>query len=281
MKPVYFVGIIALVLGITSVACSSHSNEPSAFSEQEVEATPSVGLTDWDNFNKSLDSLNAQYKALRPNGVKYQVSSSIPTYQLATADAKGAVKWLEIIKTLSNGQVMVKPTTVVMSVLHSFEEYREYTDIDTTSAPITPVYNSRPIPTLEYINSYAEVGEEHNQVLRNLLEMQDAFNMRRDELILTIIDLYEEQYSIIPTSSKAKLRNLLEDMRSARIKREVLDVTEDFTETIATMNIVTKRSYTDDFVELVDSTITDTHDRRQLKTYASVMYYSSSFWVAE
>lgn len=45
MKPVYFVGIIALVLGITSVACSSHSNEPSA-SPEEVVVTPSVGLTD-------------------------------------------------------------------------------------------------------------------------------------------------------------------------------------------------------------------------------------------
>ena len=280
MKPVYFVGIIALVLGITSVACSSHSNEPSA-SPEEVVVTPSVGLTDWDNFNKSLDSLNAQYKALRPNGVKYQLASSIPTYQLATADAKGAVKWLEIIKTLPNGQVMVKPTTVVMSVLHSFEEYKEYTDVDTTSAPITPVYNSSPIPQLEYINSYAEVGEEHNQVLLNLLEVQEAFDMTRDELIQTIIELYEQQYDFIPYSSKAHLQNLLEDMHHVRIKREILDVTEDFTETIATMNIATKRSYTDDFVELVDSTITDTHDKRQLKTYASVMYYSSSLWVAE
>lgn len=281
MKPVYFVGIIALVLGITSVACSSHSNEPSAFSEQEVETTPSVGLTDWDNFNKSLDSLKAQYNTNRSTGVKYQLASSIPTYQLATADAMGAVIWLEIIKTLPNGQVMVKPTTVVMSILYSFEEYKEYTDIDTTSSPITPVYNSSPIPQLEYINSYAEVGEEHNQVLLNLLEVQEAFDMTGDELIQTIIELYEEQYSIISTSSKAKLRNLLEDMRYVRIKREILDVTEDFTETIATMNIATKRSYTDDFVELVDSTITDTHDKRQLKTYASVMYYSSSLWVAE
>ena len=281
MKQVYFIGLVALLLGITRVSCSLKSNEPSAFSEQEVEATQSVGLTDWDNFNRSLDSLNAQYKASRPNGVKYRLASDFDPDKLAAADAKGAVKWLEIIKTLPNGQVMVKPTTVVMSVLHSFEEYKEYTDIDTTSAPITPVYNSNSIPQLEYVNSNAEVGEEHNQVLLNLLEVQEAFDMTGDELIQTIIELYEEQYSIISTSSKAKLRNLLEDMRYVRIKREILDVTEDFTETIATMNIATKRSYTDDFVELVDSTITDMHDNRQLKTYASVMYYSSAFWGAE
>lgn len=280
MKPVYFVGIIALVLGITSVACSSHSNEPSA-SPEEVVVTPSVGLTDWDNFNRSLDSLNAQYKASRPNGVKYRLASDFDPDKFAAADAKGAVKWLEIIKTLPNGQVKVKPTTVVMSVLHSFEEYKEYTDIDTTSVPFTPVYNSNSIPQFEYVNSYAEVGEEHNQVLRNLLEMQDAFNMTRGELIQTIIELYEQQYDFIPYSSKAHLQNLLEDVRNVRVKREVMEAVNNFTETFSTLTIATKCNYTDNFVELVDSTITDTHDKRQLKTYASVMYYSSSLWVAE
>ena len=280
MKPVYFVGIIALVLGITSVACSSHSNEPSA-SPEEVVGTPSVGLTDWDNFNRSLDSLNAQYKASRPNGVKYRLASDFDPDKFAAADAKGAVKWLEIIKTLPNGQVKVKPTTVVMSVLHSFEEYKEYTDIDTTSVPFIPVYNSNSIPQFEYVNSYAEVGEEHNQVLRNLLEMQDAFNMTRGELIQTIIELYEQQYDFIPYSSKAHLQNLLEDVRNVRVKREVMEAVNNFTETFSTLTIATKCNYTDNFVELVDSTITDTHDKRQLKTYASVMYYSSSLWVAE
>ena len=280
MKPVYFVGIIALVLGITSVACSSHSNEPSA-SPEEVVVTPSVGLTDWDNFNRSLDSLNAQYKASRPNGVKYRLASDFDPDKFAAADAKGAVKWLEIIKTLPNGQVKVKPTTVVMSVLHSFEEYKEYTDIDTTSVPFTPVPNSNSIPQFEYVNSYAEVGEEHNQVLRNLLGMQDAFNMTRGELIQTIIELYEQQYDFIPYSSKAHLQNLLEDVRNVRVKREVMEAVNNFTETFSTLTIATKCNYTDNFVELVDSTITDTHDKRQLKTYASVMYYSSSLWVAE
>ena len=280
MKPVYFVGIIALVLGITSVACSSHSNEPSA-SPEEVVVTPSVGLTDWDNFNRSLDSLNAQYKASRPNGVKYRLASDFDPDKFAAADAKGAVKWLEIIKTLPNGQVKVKPTTVVMSVLHSFEEYKEYTDIDTTSVPFTPVPNSNSIPQFEYVNSYAEVGEEHNQVLRNLLGMQDAFNMTRGELIQTIIELYEQQYDFIPYSSKAHLQNLLEDVRNVRVKREVMEAVNNFTETFSTLTIARKCNYTDNFVELVDSTITDTHDKRQLKTYASVMYYSSSLWVAE
>lgn len=280
MKPVYFVGIIALVLGITSVACSSHSNEPSA-SPEEVVVTPSVGLTDWDNFNRSLDSLNAQYKASRPNGVKYRLASDFDPDKFAAADAKGAVKWLEIIKTLPNGQVMVKPTTVVMSVLHSFEEYKEYTDIDTTSVPFTPVYNSNSIPQFEYVNSNAEVGEEHNQVLLNLLEVQDAFDMTRGELIQTIIELYEQQYDFIPYSSKAYLQNLLEDLHHVRVKREVMEAVNNFTETFSTFTIATKCNYTDNFVELVDSTITDTHDKRQLKTYASVMYYSSAFWGAE
>lgn len=280
MKPVYFVGIIALVLGITSVACSSHSNEPSA-SPEEVVVTPSVGLTDWDNFNRSLDSLNAQYKASRPNGVKYRLASDFDPDKFAAADAKGAVKWLEIIKTLPNGQVKVKPTTVVMSVLHSFEEYKEYTDIDTTSVPFTPVPNSNSIPQFEYVNSNAEVGEEHNQVLLNLLEVQDAFDMTRGELIQTIIELYEQQYDFIPYSSKAHLQNLLEDVRNVRVKREVMEAVNNFTETFSILTIARKCNYTDNFVELVDSTITDTHDKRQLKTYASVMYYSSAFWGAE
>ena len=281
MKQVYFIGLVALLLGITSVACSLQSNEPSALSQQELQTSQSVDLTDWDNFNRSLDSLNAQYKASRPNGVKYRLASDFDPDKFAAADAKGAVKWLEIIKTLPNGQVMVKPTTVVMSVLHSFEEYKEYTDIDTTSVPFTPVYNSNSIPQFEYVNSYAEVGEEHNQVLRNLLEVQDAFDMTSGELIQTIIELYEQQYDFIPYSSKAYLQNLLEDVRHVRVKREVMEAVNNFTETFSTFTIATKCNYTDNFVELVDSTITDTHDKRQLKTYASVMYYSSAFWGAE
>lgn len=281
MKQVYFIGLVALLLGITSVACSLQSNEPSALSQQELQTSQSVDLTNWDNFNRSLDSLNAQYKASRPNGVKYRLASDFDPDKFAAADAKGAVKWLEIIKTLPNGQVKVKPTTVVMSVLHSFEEYKEYTDIDTTSVPFTPVYNSNSIPQFEYVNSYAEVGEEHNQVLRNLLEVQDAFDMTSGELIQTIIELYEQQYDFIPYSSKAYLQNLLEDVRHVRVKREVMEAVNNFTETFSTLTIARKCNYTDNFVELVDSTITDTHDKRQLKTYASVMYYSSSLWVAE
>ena len=65
------------------------------------------------------------------------------------------------------------------------------------------------------------------------------------------------------------------------IDTEVQQTNDNFVISIAPLDITMRRNYTDDYLARVNASSLSNRIKDLLKTYASVMYYSSSLWVAE
>jgi hypothetical protein len=284
MKKSYFIWLSALVLGVV-VACTSQVEECEEVTNQQeilsLQEKHSSTETDWSAFQDALDSLNAQYFPNKPtNGSRFLVGIEVGTNnRYATEDAKGATTWLEIIRWLPDGRVQVEPSTVVMSVLYSFEIYDR--EVDTAHIGLThPILSPNNILKLRSTNPFARVGRNHNIVIEKLLQVSGVFDMSRQQLISTIIGIYEQEIgSILPVTENALLsRNA---NRTPSLSAIVQQVNDNFTIAVAAMDMQTKRSYTDDYLQVVETSVANTYDMWQMAAHAAVMYYSSSLWNLE
>lgn len=100
------------------------------------------------------------------------------------------------------------------------------------------------------------------------------------ELVNLIIVLYEKCFSAIWPSTKSFLRSA-NYFSPPTASSNVMQTNLQFSAIIYPMAAVTKRNYTDDYLSLVDSTLSDNLEKFQIMSYASVMYYSESLWLID
>ena len=278
MKKFYFVVLSAIMFGAVIVACTS-GNERTPINELESPLLSNSSTdteSDWSAFYHALDSLNAKYNNYQPNDGKRSVGLVFPkSDQVASVDATGAVIWYEILKRFPDGSFQVKETTIVISVLYSLERYKE--ELDTTSSTLQAICNPSSIPRLRSTNPAVAIGEEHNIVIADLLEVDSIFDMTRMEVIDEIISLYEQNCKTINLASKNLLRSF-NTLRIPSLGRNVQQANDNFTLTVAPLNMQAKRGYTEEYLDLVDASVLNSNDKAQMFIYATVMYYSSSLW---
>lgn len=282
MKRLVFIGLSIIMFGITIVSCTS-DNECVLTSEMEelqmINASVNTEL-EWNAFNQALDSLNKKYLPNQSLNKKQLTGHTFVPKAISYADAVGAVKGLEIVDRLPNGQFQVEPTTVIFSVINSLDKYKEYLDLETTSTPLTPIRNIKSILNLYSNSPYADLGLKHNIIISDLLSRNGVMDMSDQELVDLIIVLYEKCFSAIWPSTKSFLRSA-NYFSPPTASSNVMQTNLQFSAIIYPMSAVTKRNYTDDYLSLVDSTLSDNLEKCQIMSYASVMYYSESLWLID
>ena len=291
MKKFYFILLSAIIFGVVIVACTSQGDECAPISgieSQLQDNEPANTESDWAAFNQALDSLNAKYARLQKTGKQY--TSVLPISPVADADAGGAVIGHEILRRFPNGSVQVEEVVVVYSVMYSFEEHKERTEIDTTTtlfpAPRTnpytyPIYPPHSIPVLLTNTPCAEYGLNHNIIIEQLLNVDGVYEMSRQQLLNAIISIYNQEISLISRQTGNWILEHSSSEYLPEIDTEVQQTNGHFAISIARLDITMRRNYTDDYLERVNASTLNNHVKDVLKTYASVMYYSSSLWVAE
>ncbi len=281
MKKSYFIWLTALVLGVV-VACTSQVEECEEVSNQQevltLQEKYSTAETDWSAFQHALDSLNAQYFPKKPtNGSRFLSNLAFTrSGRYAAEDARGAVEWLEIIRWFPDGSVQVKSSIIVMSVVYSFEIYDREADT-VPSGLVPPIINPNNILKLRSTNPFAQLGRDHNIVIEKLLQVNGVSNMNRQQLISTIISIYEQEIGSIPAATENALLSPNAN-RTPTINATVQQANDNFTTAVAAMNMQTKRNYTDEYLQIVETSVANTYDQLQMSAHASVMYYSSSLW---
>lgn len=290
MKKFYFILLSAIIFGAVIVACTSQGDECAPISgieSQLQDNEPANTESDWAAFNQALDSLNAKYARIQKTGKQY--TSVLPISPVADADARGAVIGYEILRRFPNGSVQVKEVVVVYSVMYSFEEHKERTEIDTTTTlfpaprtnPYTSIYPPHSIPVLLTNAPCAEYGLNHNVIVEQLLNVDGVYEMSRHQLLRAIINIYNREISLIPIQTNNWILEHSSSEYLPEIDAEVQQTNDNFAISIARLDITMRRNYTDDYLASVNASTLNNHVKDVLKTYASVMYYSSSLWVAE
>lgn len=291
MKKFYFILLSTIVFGLAIIACTSQDDACDSIlgMENQLQNNELTNTElDWAAFNQALDSLNVKYARKQQTGK--QCTPPLPISPIAYADARGAVIGHEILRRFPDGSVQVEPIVVVFSVMFSFEEHKEYSDIDTTSSPLVPypqsslhtypIYAPQSIPVLLSNTPCAEYGSKHNVVIDKLLNVDSIYEMSRSKLVGAIINIYNQDISLMSVQTRDWIFDHIFSEYFPEIDNNVQQTNDNFALTIASLDITTRRNYTDEYLERVDASRLNNHTKDVLKTYASVMYYSGALWVA-
>lgn len=280
MKKNFFIAISVVsvfAMGMLMVACTSKSNslnpnEDVAF-EESVQQVKETSSDEWEAFYAAVDELNSKYF---PKNVfaKYVVASSNDTtaherevWEIVQVDALAAAAafyggstWQErIVSAVVNG--------AVASYLKSQES-----DCQVATRPLGL------IDELDHSSVGVVVAQQHNVILYQLMRHNfDGNGLTRKEIMTEFVQTYEQLYSPIDNTFKRALIN--GSLKMPILNTNVEQANHQFQIAASHMLIGGLHDYTEEYLSVVERTISNEEDRVPMQIYASQTYYSTALWM--
>lgn len=277
--------VTVLTMGVLVVACSKDSNALNPNEEvavEEIMPAPTLQKTnsaaEWAAFNLEIEKLNAKYLTPEIMGKAMRVGrdsgymSKDEKVEIIEADALGAAKGAEWGKKWgTKGSVAVG---VAVGAAASILKWWELTGngLETTTNPL-PSYDE-----LSSDSIAALIGERHNVIIDDFMNNPiDLTGLSDSEVLMNITNRYEQLCDPISVIT----RNFIASVRFDRLNNfspEIRQVIDDFGVATMGMDANEMHDYTEEYLEIVDTNLSDSDEKTQIATYASVAYYSSSMW---
>lgn len=282
MKKKLFIALSAVsivIVGCLAVACSSDSNTPDAVPQKIVQKSAPEQSDDanWADFYAEVEALNAKYGMRSrnlPMGELIPDTSSIPN-----RDIIGGLYGAEIISNLPNGSTISIPGIVLPATIYSFYAFKE--TLDSPNGSTVTLRSISTIVTLRSNNPAAIIGQQHNRILSEMINSDlDVLNMTYPQLIQAFINKYELLYSSIPFDVEREILSLVLN-RTPSLSSNVQQANSQFRVATASMTMLTKRNYTDEYLNVVEASQVDAYDKLQMAIYAGISYYSGALWIVE
>lgn len=264
-------------MGMLMVACTSKSNslnpnEDVAFEEsvQEVKETSS---DEWEAFYAAVDELNSKYFP-KNNLAKYVVASDDVEVdeemkEIVRADALGAALGL-----LSGSTWQERIVSAVINA--AVESYKEATNSDCQVTTNSLIF----INDLDHSSVGVVVGQQHNAIVHQLMSDNFAVSgLTRQEIMTVFVQTYEELYFPINSTFRRALIN--GTLRMPALNTSVQRANNQFDIAASSLSISVLHDYTEEYLSVVDRTISNENDKSSIQTYACQTYYSSALWVVQ
>ena len=292
MKKTMFIAFSAIgivVACLLVVACSSDSNSPDVQVNKVVQrvAEDTSNEDAWTDFYAEVEALNARYAASTGNMSRIGVGAFDNIIMrpdpiapdIAGRDIVGAIYGAEMGRSNSNGDNFSLRWTVIPAVWYSYMAFAAAQDDD--SEYTISIRNIQTIGDLTNSHPCVALGKQHNQLLSVMLNANfDSSNMSNRQIIQAFINKYEQLFSVIPANVENQLLNM-EAGRTPRMTINVQDANQRFRTATYSMTISTARSYTDDYLDVVNASQVDDYDKLQMCINAVMAYYSGALWVVQ
>lgn len=278
MKKNFFIAISVVsvfAMGMLMVACTSKSNslnpnEDVAF-EESVQQVKETSSDEWEAFYAAVDELNSKYFPKINLAKFFAAGDDAETvqelYEIFETDALAAAAaffggstWQErIVSAVVNG--------AVASYLKSQESDCQVT----TRSPGL-------IDELDHSSVGVVVGQQHNVILYQLMRHNfDGNGLTRKEIMTEFVQTYEQLYSPIDNTFKRALIN--GSLKMPILNTNVEQANHQFKIAASHLLIGGLHDYTEEYLSVVERTISNEEDRLSMQIYASQTYYSTALWM--
>lgn len=300
--------VTVLTMGVVMVACSKESNALNPNEEvvvEEVVPMPTLQKTnsaeEWAAFNLEIEKLNAKYLAPEVVGKAMRVGrdsgnlSKDEYHEIWEVDAEGA-KYGSAVGSAIGGIIGVYAGVgtpigpggggvvgggigflLGASIIGAAASISKWWEL--TSCGLMVALN--PLPSIDDLESdslVSAIGRQHNMIIEDFINSPMDLSGVSDSMLLLDLSLrYERLFGIIPDTVKSIIINTRLDAVSD-FSVEVKDATLAYREAVVDMNDNQKHDYTERYLEIADSTLSDSEEKVQISTYACVAYYSSAMW---
>lgn len=277
-----------IVMGVVIVACSTDTNNPDIHPKKLVQyASHEQGSEDdWASLYIALDSLNTSYISSTNNNARTNqyIDPDLTEFKydsLVCHDVSGALRGIEITRTLSIGNIQIAiPGIVIMGAVRSYLAFRKAGE-----SQLITIRNIKSITDLTHTHACVQIGKEHNQLLAAMLNSHfDPTGKTDSQITQAFIQKYQQLYSIVPPYDiiNALLNPENIDMeRQAAMSVNVRNAYLQFRHTVLPMNISTMHSYITEYLNIVNTAQINEYDKLQMSAYAGVAYYSNALWMIE
>lgn len=277
--------VAVLTMGLLVVACSKDLNTVTPNEEFVVEEVmpaqtlqKTISAAEWEAFNLEVAKLNAKYLDPEIIGRAKRIGrdsgnmSRDEKVEIIEADALGAAqgaKWGK--KWGTKGSVAVG---VVVGAAASLLKWWELTGngLETTTNPL-PSYDE-----LSSDSIAAMIGERHNLIIDDFMNNPIDLTGLSDSVVLAnLTNRYEQLCDPVSVITKKFIASVRFD-RLNNFSPEIRQVLDDFGVATVGMDANEMNDYTEEYLEIVETNLSDSDEKTQIATYASVAYYSSSMW---
>ncbi|MBQ5388267.1 MAG: hypothetical protein IIU55_04230 [Paludibacteraceae bacterium] len=280
MKKKFFIAISVVsvfAMGMLMVACTSKSNslnpnEDVAF-EESVQQVKETSSDEWEAFYAAVDELNSKYFP-KNNLAKYVVASDDVEVdeemkEIVRADALGAALGL-----LGGSTWQERIVSAVINA--AVESYKEATNSDCQVTTNSLIF----INDLDHSSVGVVVGQQHNAIVHQLMSDNFAVSgLTRQEIMTVFVQTYEELYFPINSTFRRALIN--GTLRMPALNTSVQRANNQFDIAASSLSISVLHDYTEEYLSVVDRTISNENDKSSIQTYACQTYYSSALWVVQ
>ena len=297
MKKRFFVALGAIsivVAGMLVVACTPDvANSPDVQVNEVVQRAPAVSEQAsedaWADFNAQVEALTEKYRNQRM-GSNLGYTDDLTTFHklIVYADVAGAQTGWE---DASNQRPVVPNDVIGMATIASV--YRSYipyngrpdtTTNDTTGINITIVIrDTMNILDLTPVNSpYVIVGKRHNQLMTNLINGNyNSTGKSPYQIFQDFIHAYEQLHAPLTNSYKQAALSRALYARESVLNNNIKAANETYKTNVAQMTLSNMRSYTIEYLQIVDASSLNVNDKNQISLFAAVAYYSSALWIVQ
>lgn len=286
--------VTVLTMGILVVACSKDSNALNPNEEvavEEIMPAPTLQKTnsaaEWAAFNLEIEKLNAKYltpeimgKAMRVGMDSGDVTTKLKD-RIVKADRDGAGVGIGAGATIGvaaggagGGFLGALAGGAIIGAIFSISEWWCLSG-EGCMISINPLTS---IDGLESDSIAALIGEQHNAIIEDFMKNPLVLTGVSDTIFLQdITERYERLFGVVGDSIKSSINTLYLN-KKYDFSVEVEKVVGNLDDATKEMDIAQQHDYTEEYLEIVNATLSESEEKNQVAVSASVSYYSSAMW---
>ena len=244
---------------------------------------------EWAAFNLEIEKLNAKYLAPEVVGKAMRVgrdSGSLSKEQkvaIVLVDLVGAVEGA--VQGANWGKTLGGYGAIAGGVIWGV--IRGATESIALAAGFNAcgcMVSMNPLTSIDDLKSdslASVIGERHNMIVEQIIsDFVDITNMSDSALLAEVTICYERLFGPISTSLKSSILSTGMN-KTQEISIDIELATAQYVEMIVNLNGIQKHAYTEEYLEVIDATFTDSEEKTQMLAGIGTGYHSASLWEIE